>query len=178
MDLYLDKVILNDVKIRTIVNKLSKKINNYYRDNKLVEVFVLLDGAKKFAQDIFSTNKIKSEKFNINLIKVKSYKKRKSTNNVEIEDTDLSYIKNKNVLIIDDIYETGNTLYCFKNHLKEYNPKDIKICVLLQRDNKHLEDIYIDFLGVIIKDMGFLVGYGLDYEGKYRNIPLIATLSS
>jgi len=171
----IDKIILTDSDIKAIVTKLSNKINNSYKKGKRIEVLVLLEGAKTFAQDLFSSEGIDLDKFHISYIKVKSYNGTKSKD-VQISKEDLSFIKGKEVLVIDDIYETGKTLNAFYKYIKTFNPESIKTCVLLERDSEHEEQIDIDFLGVIVRNQDFLIGYGLDYNGDCRDIPLIATL--
>ena len=171
----IDKIILTDSEIKAIVTKLSNKINNSYQKGKRIEVLVLLEGAKTFSQDIFSSNNIDLDKFHISHVRVKSYNGINSED-VKISKEDLSFIKDKEVLIIDDIYETGKTLSSFCKYIRTFNPESIKTCVLLERDSEHEEQINIDFLGVIVKNQDFLIGYGLDYNGDSRDLPLIATL--
>jgi len=175
---FIDKIILIDTQIKEIVERTAKKIRKYYEKKEDIEVIVVLNGAKRFADDIFSCYILNNNKFNINYIKAKSYNDKNKFKKVKIEEINLSHIKNKEVLIIDDIYEKGETLYSIINFVKEYNPKDVKVCVLMERDRKHSRDIKIDFLGVLIRDPDFLAGYGLDYKGdeSYRDMPLIATM--
>jgi len=171
----IDKVILTDSEIKAVVAKLSNKINNSYKKGKRIEVLVLLEGARVFAQDLFSSENIDLDKFHISYVKVKSYNGVNSED-VQISKEDLSFIENKEVLIIDDIYETGKTLNAFCEYIETFSPESIKTCVLLERETEHEESINIDFLGVIVKNQDFLIGYGLDYNGDCRDLPLIATL--
>jgi len=178
MNTCIDKVILTDIQIKRIVNRISKKINKYYYNSKeIIEIIVILEGAKIFSNDIFASSFLETSKFNINFINISSYHNgTKSKDKINIEKCNLSHIEKKKVLIIDDIYETGNTLDFLIKYLKKYNPLEIKICVLLERDIEHKKKIDIEFLGVIVRNLDFLVGYGLDYQGKCRELPLIGTL--
>ena len=173
----IDKVILTDVQIKRVINKISKKINNYYKNSKEIEVLVILEGAKIFSNDIFASSFLETSKFNVTFVKINSYYNgTKSKNKINIEKCDLSHIKGKEILIIDDIYETGNTLYSFLECIEKYNPLEVRICVLLERDKDHEKKVNIDFLGVRTSILDFLVGYGLDFQGKCRELPLIGTL--
>ena len=88
-----------------------------------------------------------------------------------IKDLDTD-IKNKDVLIIEDIIDTGNTLYYLKNELNTRNPKSLKICTLLDKKSRRQKDITPDYIGFEIEDK-FVIGYGLDYKDLYRNIPYV-----
>lgn len=84
-------------------------------------------------------------------------------------------IENKHVLIIEDILDTGNTLYNLKDLLSSRSPKSLKICSLLDKPSRRLRDIEADFIGFAIPD-AFVVGYGLDYNEQYRFLPYIGIL--
>ncbi len=85
-------------------------------------------------------------------------------------------IKDKNVIIVEDIIDSGNTLSRVLNILKKRNPKNLRLCSLLSKpDRREVNDIRIDYLGTEIPDE-FVVGYGLDFDEKYRNVPYIGIL--
>ena len=85
----------------------------------------------------------------------------------------LEDITNKNIIIIDDILDSGYTMNFLYNHLKQKNPKSIKLCVLLNKQDRRIIDIDADYIGFNIENE-FVIGYGLDYDEKYRNLPHIS----
>ena len=84
-------------------------------------------------------------------------------------------IEGKNVLIAEDIIDTGRTLAYLMEHLKQRKPKSLKLCTLLDKPDRRVSDVKVDYTGFEIPDE-FVVGYGLDYEQKYRNIPYIGVV--
>lgn len=90
----------------------------------------------------------------------------------------LEYIKDKPVLIIDDIYDTGKTLNNVVSLLKIYSPSSIECCVMIERKCEHISNLDVRFVGIKVDTQKFLVGSGLDYKGKFRDIPYIGTLKS
>lgn len=84
-------------------------------------------------------------------------------------------IYNKNVIIIEDIVDTGTTLKFLKERLADRNPKSIRICTLLDKPSRRLADIKADYIGFSIDNL-FVIGYGLDYDQKYRNLPYVRYL--
>lgn len=81
----------------------------------------------------------------------------------------------KNVIIIEDIIDTGTTLNYIKNQLKERNPKCVKICSMLDKPSRRIADVQGDYIGFEIENL-FVVGYGLDYDQKYRSLPYVSFL--
>lgn len=84
-------------------------------------------------------------------------------------------IYDKNVIIVEDIVDTGTTLKFLKEHLADRNPKSIKICTLLDKPSRRIADVEADYVGFSIDNL-FVIGYGLDYDQKYRNLPYISYL--
>ena len=84
-------------------------------------------------------------------------------------------IYGKNVIIIEDIVDTGTTLKYLKQHLADRNPKSIRICTLLDKPSRRTVDIEADYVGFSIDNL-FVIGYGLDYDQKYRNLPYVSYL--
>ena len=107
-------------------------------------------------------------------VKISSYEGTESTGNVnQYLDIDESKISGKNILIIEDIVDTGRSMDYLVKHLKEKKPKDIKLCVLLSKPSRREIEVNIDYLGFEIPNK-FVVGYGFDDEnGFYRNMPYI-----
>ena len=113
-------------------------------------------------------------KMQMEFVKISSYEGTESTGNVnQYLDIDESKISGKNILIIEDIVDTGRSMDYLVKHLKEKNPKDIKLCVLLSKPSRREIEVNIDYLGFEIPNK-FVVGYGFDDEnGFYRNMPYI-----
>ena len=84
-------------------------------------------------------------------------------------------IENKEVLIVEDIIDSGNTLYYLIDVLKKRNPASIRLCTLLDKPERRVKDVKVDYCGFEIPDE-FVVGYGLDYAQKYRNLPYIGVV--
>ena len=92
-----------------------------------------------------------------------------------IKDLDTS-IEGKNVLVVEDIIDTGRTLAYLLENLKHRNPKSLKLCALLDKPERRVSDVAVDYKGFEIPDE-FVVGYGMDYDQKYRNLPYIGVIS-
>ena len=84
-------------------------------------------------------------------------------------------LKGKNVIVVEDIVDTGRTLSYLLNMLKGREPKSLRLCTLLAKPERRVVDVAVDYTGFIIPDK-FIVGYGLDYDQKYRNLPFIGTV--
>lgn len=84
-------------------------------------------------------------------------------------------IEGKNVVVIEDIIDTGRTLESLLKLLKKRNPKKLKLCTLLVKPDRRIADVSVDYTGFVIPDE-FVVGYGLDYDQRYRNLPYIGIL--
>ena len=99
----------------------------------------------------------------------------RSSGHVELKETQAlrQKIVGRQVLLIDDIYDTGLTLAKVTEWVRQGNPANVRTCVLLEKDIPHQRPVPIDFLGLKIED-AFVIGYGLDYEGRCRRLPYIA----
>ena len=114
----------------------------------------------------------------IDFVSANSYGSATSTSGVVTitKDVDMDLF-NKNVIIVEDIVDTGTTLKHLKEYLKERNPKDVKICTMLDKPARRVIDLEPDYIGFTVDDL-FIIGYGLDYDQKYRNLPYISYLES
>lgn len=171
-----EKIIVSAEEIQGTVSGLAEQINLTYNGIKKLVIIVLLEGARPFANDLVKQLDLPIE---IVYIKASSYNgSTGSSGKVHIQsETDLEHkLAGQDVLIVDDIYDTGITLDSVTKSLEAYGLKSLKICVLLEKMLKHNVDIPIDFTGLKIDDV-FVIGYGLDYDDKYRELPFIAKLS-
>lgn len=153
------------------VEELASAIERDYKGS--IPVFiVILNGSFMFAADMFKALTIPAE---ICFIKLASYKGTKSSGNVLTSiglDVDLI---NRDVIILEDIIDTGKTMYAFLPQLRHQHPASLKICTLLHKPEATRFPITIDYCGFTIPDK-FVVGYGLDYDGLGRNIKEIYQL--
>jgi hypoxanthine phosphoribosyltransferase len=162
------KPFISAEKIEETVARLAGEMNRDYKDS--VPLFIsILSGSFMFSADLFKHLTIPSE---ICFIKLASYKGTKSTGNV-ITSIGLDVeLHGRDVIILEDIIDTGKTLHAFLPQLHHHSPKSLKICALLHKPGSMVYHVNIDYLGITIPD-NFVVGYGLDYDGLGRNFPQI-----
>jgi hypoxanthine phosphoribosyltransferase len=162
---------LNAGMIAERIKEIAGKLNKDYADRKPLFI-AILNGSFMFASDLFKELAIDAE---ICFIKLASYKGTKSTGHVLTAiglDMDLF---GRDVVIVEDIVDTGKTLSEFLPQLKHQQPASLKIVALLHKPEATVFPITIDYLGFSIPNK-FVVGYGLDYDGLGRNIPEILKL--
>ena len=113
---------------------------------------------------------------NIDFMSVSSYGGETTSSGIVriVKDLDTP-IEGKNVLIAEDIIDTGRTLAYLMEHLKQRKPKSLKLCTLLDRPDRRVSDVKVDYTGFEIPDE-FVVGYGLDYDQRYRNLPYVGVI--
>jgi len=160
-------------KILEQVHKLAEKINNDLKGQNPLFICVL-NGSFIFAADLLKKINIDCE---ISFVKLASYQGTSSTGDVKTLiglDCD---IRDRAVVIIEDIVDTGNTIVTLVNQLSTYNPKGIKIATLLFKPDAYEKHIKIDYIALEVPN-DFLVGYGLDYDGLGRNLESIYSLVS
>lgn len=151
------------------VEELAKQIEKDYKGQSLLVVGIL-KGASVFVSDLI--RKIDLD-VNIDFMSVSSYGNgTESSGTVKIlKDLDVD-IEGKNVLIVEDIIDSGLTLSNLVLALQTRNPKSLKICTLLDKPQRRTVNIPVDYVGFVIEDK-FIVGYGIDWAEKYRNLPYI-----
>lgn len=169
----IEKVLLSEDELEKIVNDLGEKISNDYKDKNLVLVSVL-KGSVVFMADLMRAIKIPCS---IDFMAVSSYGSgTKTTGAVKIiKDLDNENIEGADLLIVEDILDSGVTLSYLMKILGARNPKSIKICTLLDKPERRIADIKADYSGAEIPD-AFVVGYGLDYAERYRNLRFVGVL--
>jgi len=167
------KIFIKDNEIQNIVESISTNINKLQVKNPLF--IAVLNGSFLFASDIM--RKITLPDAEISFIKLSSYSGTKSTGNVNELIGLNNQIKNRNVIILEDIVDTGNTLEKIIKILKEKKVASYKIATLLFKPDAYTKNINIDYIGKSIKN-DFVVGYGLDYQEIGRNLPHIYKLKN
>ena len=158
-------------KINDEVNRVASEINKDYAGKKTLFI-AILNGSFMFAADLFKEINIEAE---ICFIKLASYKGIKSSGQVITAiglDVDLV---GREIIVIEDIVDTGNTLSKFLPQLHHHHPASLKIAALLHKPEAMVHPITIDYLGFSVPNK-FLLGYGLDYDGLGRNIKEIYQL--
>ncbi len=168
----IESVLLSEEQIKDIVTKLGVQISKDYKDKNLLLVSVL-KGSVAFMADLMRAINISCK---IDFMAVSSYGSgTESTGSVKIiKDLDID-LNGYDLLIVEDILDSGNTLYNLKKMLSNRNPKSIKICTFLDKPSRRTADLKADYVGAEIPDE-FAVGYGLDYDEKYRNLPFVGVL--
>lgn len=163
-------VLISEKEIKDAVKRLAGEINACYKDEDVIAVGIL-KGCFVFMADIIRELDCDPS---IYFMEVSSYGNGPvSTGKINIKkDLDVD-IKGKNVLILEDIIDSGNTLNALVKHFEERQPKSIKVCALLSKPSRRQVEFEADYTGFVIEDR-FIVGYGLDYGEKYRSLPYIA----
>lgn len=166
-----EKTLFSREEIDSKVKELGRELKTYYEGKDLV-VISLLRGSFIFAADLIREVDMHLE---VDFVTTSSYGYSETTTGVVDIVHDLrTDIEGKDVLIVDDIIDTGYTLLKVIEHLKTKNPKSVKTCVMLDKPSRRKVDLAPDFCGFSIPDV-FIVGYGLNYGVHYRNIPYIFT---
>jgi hypoxanthine phosphoribosyltransferase len=149
------------------LEELAARINGDYKDQSLVLIGVL-KGAFIFLADLARRLTIPVK---VDFVRLASYGKgSESCGKIEMtKDLELT-IEGLHVLIVEDIVDTGTTLAWFLEYLKSRNPASVKICALVDKVERRTTEIPVDYVGIRV-ETGFLVGYGLDYSEKHRNLP-------
>ena len=167
------KILIYQETIKKYVESLAKQISNDFQNENLT-LMCIAKGSIIFVSDLLRNINIPCK---LDIIGASSYIGTESSKNVKISfyGRNNDY-KNENILIVDDILDTGTTLKEVVKYLeKTLNPKNIKTCVLLDKPSRRIAKINANYVGVEIPNV-FVVGYGLDYNEYYRNIPYVGIL--
>ncbi len=175
----ISKILISQNEIEEIVQRLANEIVDYYRETVLVKkenlvLLSVLNGAVVFFVDLIRKLDLP---FEITFIYASSYGNTTvSSGDVEIKfGKNEGIFKNSHVLVIEDILDSGKTLSKIMGKIIEMGALSVKLCTLLNKPDRRVTHVDIDFEGTVIPDE-FVVGYGLDYAEKYRNLPYIGVL--
>lgn len=165
------KVLIEKEQIEKRIIELAEQISKEYNGEDITIVCVL-KGAAYFALDL--SKKIKNSDVIMDFVKVSSYgnNQRETTGKIDFKLDITEDIEGKNVIIVEDIIDSGITLNYLYNYLNEKNPKTLKICMLLDKKERRVKPIKVDYTGFEIENK-FVLGYGLDYDERYRNLEYI-----
>jgi hypoxanthine phosphoribosyltransferase len=164
------KILINKEEITSEIKRLAKEISEDYKNKDLVIIGVL-KGAFMFLSDLIREINLIME---IDFIELSSYegKRTESSGEVSIVKHISKDIKKRDILIVEDIVDTGLTISFLREHLKKDEPDSIKVCSLTSKTARREKTVVIDYLGFEVPNK-FIVGYGIDYDEKYRNLPEI-----
>lgn len=165
------RIFIESASIQKRVSEISAQIDAEYQGRKPLFI-VVLNGAFMFAADLFKNLKIECE---VTFVKLSSYSGTKSTEVVKELIGLNENISGRDVIIVEDIIDTGITMENMMEKFKQSNPSSLKICTMLFKPNAFRKNYKIDYIGMEIPN-DFIIGYGLDYDGFARNLPDIYTL--
>ena len=168
----IDKILITEKDIQDKVLQLGEAISRDY-EGKYPLLIGVLKGATVFMSDLARSIRIPLE---LDYISISSYGSSAETSGEVrlVKDLDEA-VEDRHVLIVEDIVDTGLTLSYLIRNISARRPKSVKVCALLDKPSRRIQEVQIDYTGFEIPDK-FVVGYGLDYAQKYRNLPYICTL--
>ena len=166
------RVLFTEEMIRQRAHELGEQISRDYAGEPLV-LLCTLKGSVVWMGDLMKEITIDTE---IDFISASSYGSSTSSSGVVKISKDVKMdLFQKNVLIVEDIVDTGNTLAFMRDYLKDRNPKSVNICTMLDKPSRRTADVVPDYIGFTVDDL-FIIGYGLDFDQKYRNLPYVSYL--
>ena len=166
------KCLISREEIASAVKKLAADIRKDYHDKNPLVVGVL-KGSFVFLADLVRAIDFPHE---VEFVRLSSYGSGTSSTGQITMIHDLhAPIEGRHVLVVEDIVDTGNSIAFLMNYLSEKKPASLKLCALTDKPSRRQVEVQIDYRGFIVPNV-FLVGYGLDYDEKYRNLPDICTL--
>lgn len=170
-----EKILINEKELDEITTALAKRINADYKDSeKPIILVTILKGSLIFAADLMRKLDLPVE---LEFMKVSSYGAgTKTSGEIRIHlDLMREHLEQYNIIVIEDIVDSGRTLARLTALLKNRNANSVKTCTLLDKPSRREVEFVPDYIGAQIEDE-FVIGYGLDYDEKYRNLPYIGVL--
>lgn len=168
-----EKVLISEAEIRERIVNLAAEMNAIYTDADLPILICILKGAFMFLADFTRHLAFRHE---IDFMEISSYGRgTTSTGTVRILLDLASDVQGRNVIIVEDIVDTGNTLTYILRNFAARNPASIRVATLLNKPSRRQVEVPVDFIGFEVPDE-FVIGYGLDFAQQYRNLPFIGVL--
>ena len=161
-------VFLSKEQIEKRVLELADQINREFEGREVIVVGVL-NGSFIFCSDLVRALKVKTQ---IDFVSLSSYEGTESSGEVSFRMDVKQSLVGKNVIVVEDIVDTGLTISFLLKHFKLKNPQSLKLCSLLRKKARMKIEVPVDYLGFDIEDK-FVIGYGLDFDGHYRELPYI-----
>lgn len=166
-----EKILISETQLARRVKTLAAQIQRDYAGRELV-IVSLLNGTVLFLADLIRNISLP---LRLDFIGVSSYGEGTESRELVYTKELRLDVRGRNVLLIDDILDTGKTLTSVVAKLQKLKPREIKVCVLLDKPERRVEKIEADYVGFTIPNY-FVVGYGLDFAEKYRNLPFVGVL--
>ena len=168
----LERMLFDEPAIHRRLDEIAAQISKDYRDRELT-VIAVLNGSLIFIADLLRRIPLPLK---LDCLSVASYHgKAKTSQEVIFKQIGLPDVADRNILLLDDILDSGRTLAAIREKLKAANPCSIRICVLLSKKKERSRQVDADYVGFEVEDE-FVVGYGLDFMEQYRNLPYIGVL--
>ncbi len=170
----LDRILIHETTILSRLDQLAAEISAEYRDRELT-VIAVLNGSLMFMADLLRRIPLPLK---LDCLSVSSYHGGTETSGeVIFKQIAMPDVTDRHILVLDDILDSGHTLAAIREKLQTANPRSIRICVLLSKKKTRARAVKADYVGFEIEDE-FVVGYGLDFMERYRNLPYIGVLRS
>jgi len=168
----IERVLFDGPAIHKRIEEMATQITADYSDREL-KVIAILTGSLMFMSDLLRRIPLP---LRLDCLSVASYHgKTKASGDVIFKQLSVPDVADRDVLILDDILDTGHTLAAVRRKLETAKPRSIRVCVLLSKRKQRARDVDVDYIGFEIEDE-FVVGYGLDFMEQYRNLPYLAVL--
>jgi hypoxanthine phosphoribosyltransferase len=167
----LERVLFDEPAIHRRLDDIAARISSDYCDRELT-VIAVLHGSLMFVADLLRRIPLPLK---LECLSVASYHGSAQSGEVILKETTQPDVASRDVLILDDILDSGRTLAAVRETVEQGKPHSIRVCVLLSKKKQRARGVDIDYVGFEIEDE-FVVGYGLDFRGRYRNLPYIGVL--
>lgn len=168
------KTLIDEQKLQNRIAEIAKQIEEEYK-GKEITLICILKGSIFFTVDL--AKKINGD-VRLEFIRVSSYGEgTESSGEIKMKLDLKDSIQGKDVIVIEDIIDTGRTLSYLLEYLKMKNPNSVKLCALLDKPDRRVKEVKVDYTGFQIPDK-FVIGYGLDWDEKYRNLPYIGYIEA
>ena len=168
-----ESVLLSEEQIDEITSKLGKQITEDNKSSKKLVLICILKGSVVFYADLMRKLSIPCS---LEFMRVSSYKGTETTHQITmLLDVEKKAVEGADVIIVEDIIDSGNTLSHLKNYIASKGAASVKTCTLLDKPSRRVVNLTPDYVGAEIPDE-FVIGYGLDYNERYRNLPYVGIL--
>lgn len=168
------KVLINEQQLQKRVDEIARQIEEEYK-GKEITLICILKGSVFFTVDL--ARKIRGD-VKLEFIRVSSYNDgTESSGEIKMKLDLKDSIQGKDVIVIEDIIDTGRTLSYLIEYLKMKKPNSVKLCTLLDKPERRVQKVKVDYTGFQIPDK-FVIGYGLDFDERYRNLPYVGYIET